>query len=65
MIMPDTSIILQCLIQPGQGAIDFRITLDFTRSYYTAGSYPIFHEFYKRLFNTLNEQIVIKKKTDS
>jgi hypothetical protein len=65
MIMPDTSIILQRLIQPGQGGIDFRITLDFTRSYYTAGSYPIFHEFYKRLFNTLNEQIVIKKKTDS
>jgi hypothetical protein len=65
MIMPDTSIVLQRLIQPGDGAIDFRITLDFKRSYYTADSYPMFHEFYKQLFNTLNEQIVIKKKTNS
>ncbi len=65
MIMPDTSIIMQRLIQPGDGAIDFKITLDFKRSYYTAGIYPAFHEFYKQLFNTLNEQIVIKKKTNS
>ena len=65
MIMPDTSIILQRIIQPGQNGIDFRITLDFNRSYYTAGAYPIFHEFYKQLFNKLNEQIVIKKKSNS
>jgi hypothetical protein len=63
MIMPDTSIVLQRLIQPGQGSIDFRITLDFKSSYYAAGAYPIFHEFYKQLFNKLNEQIVIKKKS--
>ncbi len=65
MIMPDTSIIMQRIIQPEDGAIDFKITLDFKRSYYTAGDYPIFHEFYKQLFNALNEQIVIKKKTNS
>ena len=65
MIMPDTSIVMQRLLQPGDGAIDFKITLDFKRSYYTADTYPIFHEFYKQLFNTLNEQIVIKKKTNS
>ncbi len=65
MIMPDTSIIMQRLIQPGDGSIDFRITLDFERPYYTAANYPAFHEFYKQLFNALNEQIVIKKKTNS
>jgi len=65
MSMPDTSIVLQRLIQPGQGSIDFRITLDFKSSYYAAGAYPIFHEFYKQLFNKLNEQIVIKKKSNS
>src|SRR6185437_828019 len=65
MIMPDTSIIMQRLIQPGDGTIDFRITLDFERPYYTAAEYPAFHEFYKQLFNALNEQIVIKKKTNS
>ncbi len=65
MIMPDTSITMQRLIQPGDGSINFRITLDFAKSLYPASSYPAFHEFYKQLFNTLNEQIVIKKKTNS
>jgi hypothetical protein len=65
MIMPDTSITMQRFIQKGTNSIDFRISLDFKRSYYTAGNYPIFHEFYKQLFNMLNEQIVIKKKLDS
>jgi len=65
MIMPDTSIIMQRLVQPEDGSISFRITLDFERPYYTAANYPAFHEFYKQLFNALNEQIVIKKKTNS
>jgi hypothetical protein len=62
MIMPDSSITLQRLIQPGNGSIDFRISLDFFQSYYSANSYPLLQEFYKKLFTTLNEQIVIKKK---
>ncbi len=65
MIMPDTSIVMQRIIQGENSALDFRITLDFRRSFYTAASYPAFHEFYKQLFNALNEQIVIKKKTNS
>lgn len=65
MIMPDTSIVMQRIVQPEDGSLDFRITLDFAKSYYTAADYPIFHEFYKQLFNALNEQIVIKKKTNS
>ncbi|MEO8821597.1 MAG: DUF3857 domain-containing protein [Ginsengibacter sp.] len=65
MIMPDTSIVMQRILQPEDGSLDFRITLDFAKSYYTAADYPIFHEFYKQLFNALNEQIVIKKKTNS
>jgi len=62
MIMPDSSITLQRLIQPGNGSIDFRISLDFFQSYYSANAYPLLQEFYKKLFTTLNEQIVIKKK---
>ena len=65
MIMPDTSIVMERLIQPGENSIDFRITLNFLRSYYPASSYPAFHEFYKQLFSKLNEQIVIKKKTNA
>jgi hypothetical protein len=62
MIMPDSSITLQRLIQRDNNEINFRITLDFQRSIYMANSYPDFQEFYKKLFSTLNEQIVIKKK---
>ncbi|MGN6803665.1 MAG: DUF3857 domain-containing protein [Ginsengibacter sp.] len=65
MITPDTSIVMQRILQPEPNAIDFRITLDFTRSVYAASDYGFFHEFYKQLFNKLNEQIVIKKKTNS
>ncbi len=65
MIMPDTSIVMERLIQPGDNSINFKITLDFSRSYYPASSYPAFHEFYKQLFSKLNEQIVIKKKTNA
>jgi len=65
MITPDTSIVMQRILQAETNAIDFRITLDFTRSVYAASDYGFFHEFYKQLFNKLNEQIVIKKKTNS
>lgn len=65
MIMPDTSIVMERLIQPVDNSINFRITLNFAHSYYPASSYPAFHEFYKQLFSKLNEQIVIKKKTNT
>ena len=62
MIMPDTSIALERLLQADGGALNFKITLDFSKSFYAANTYPALHEFYKKLFSTLNEQIVIKKK---
>lgn len=65
MIMPDSSIILTRLLQPSAGSLDFRITLDFTKSTFGAKEYPFLQEFYKKLYSILNEQIVIKKKTNS
>ncbi|HEU5365136.1 MAG TPA: hypothetical protein VFU62_06370 [Hanamia sp.] len=62
MLMADSSIIFQRLIQAGNGSIDFRISLDFLQSFYSVNAYPLLQEFYKKLFSTLNEQIVIKKK---
>jgi hypothetical protein len=63
MIMPDSSIVMTRYVQSSGSSIDFRITLDFLQSFYNAKSYPLLHEFYKKLYSTLNEQIVIKKKT--
>ncbi len=65
MIMPDTSIVLTRILQTDSNSVEFRITLEFNKSYYQAKEYPLLQEFYKKLFATLNEQIVIKKKTNS
>lgn len=65
MIMPDSSIVLSRLLQADSNSIDFRITLNFLKPSYDAKDYPLFQEFYKKLFSVLNEQIVIKKKSNS
>ncbi len=65
MIMPDSSIVLTRLLQTEDGSLDFKISLDFLKSSYDAKDYPLFHEFYKKLFSLLNEQIVIRKKSNS
>lgn len=62
MIMPDTSIVLQRMMQADSNSVNLRITVNFNRPVYTADTYPMFREFYKKLFATLNEQVVIKKK---
>jgi hypothetical protein len=65
MIMPDSSIVLTRLLQSDKTSLDFKISLDFLSSSYAATDYPLFQEFYKKLFSVLNEQIVIRKKTNS
>lgn len=62
MIMPDTSIVLKRIMQADSNSIDMKVTVDFLKPFYAATAYPEFQEFYKRLFETLNEQVVIKKK---
>jgi Domain of Unknown Function with PDB structure (DUF3857) len=42
--------------------LNVKMTLDFKRSFYPASSYAEFREFYKKLFDKLNEQVVLKKK---
>jgi hypothetical protein len=61
MIMPDTSIILSRLLQVNNNRLQFRINLDINKPLYTVEEYPMLQEFYKKMFMTLNEQIVIKK----
>jgi hypothetical protein len=62
MIMPDTSIVLQRIMQADSNSVDLRIKVDFEKPVYAANDYPLFKEFYKKLFATLNEQVVIRKK---
>ena len=62
MIMPDTSIILQRIIQKEDNLIMCRITVEIKRPTYFYDEYTLFKEFYDRFFEILNEQIVFKKK---
>jgi hypothetical protein len=62
MIMPDTSIIISRMSQVSGNRLSVRIQLDFKQPLYPANQYGEFQEFYKRLFEMLNEQFVIRKK---
>lgn len=62
MILPDTSIILQRFMQKNENTVSFRISLEIKRPVYFADEYPDFKEFYARLFEMMNEQIVFRKK---
>ncbi len=62
MIMPDTSIVLKRIMEVSNNRLNYRITIEFKRPNYDKTEYEEFKEFYKKLFGTLSEQIVYKKK---
>ncbi|MBD0331425.1 MAG: DUF3857 domain-containing protein [Chitinophagaceae bacterium] len=64
MITSDTSIIATRRIDTTGTELLIRVTLEFKRPVYTAEEYPGFQEFYKKLFELLNEQVVIRKKAN-
>ena len=64
MIMPDTSIIITRISQAEDNRLNLRMTLEFKKPFYTATEYDGFKEFYKKLFDLLNEQFVIRKKAN-
>jgi len=62
MIMPDTSI---SVVRRGDildNRLMTKVQLDFARPVYPATQYGEFQEFYKQLFDLINEQYVIRKK---
>lgn len=63
MILPDTSIVVSRMSVVNGNMLQTRITLDFKRPVYAAAQYAELQEFYQRLFELLNEQFVVRKKT--
>jgi hypothetical protein len=61
MIMPDTSISFIRMSQAVENRLSVRINLEFKKPFYSIDEYPDFREFYKKLFDILNEQFVIRK----
>jgi hypothetical protein len=62
MIMPDTSIVLSRIIQKDGNMISFRFSLDIKIFGYPAAVYPYVKEFFKKMYEILDERIVLKKK---
>ncbi len=63
MSTPDKGITFNRSMQVDGNLLNVRMTVEFKRSFYPANSYADFREFHKKLFDKLNEQVVIKKKT--
>ncbi|MEO6837092.1 MAG: DUF3857 domain-containing protein [Ginsengibacter sp.] len=63
--MPDSSISMNRELKIDSSALDFKITINFAKPYYKADDYSALQEYYKKLFNALNEQVEIKKKTNT
>ena len=62
MRLPDTSIVISRLAQVSGNVLSTQIKLDFKKPFYPADQYGQLQEFYQKLFDILNEQIVIRKK---
>ncbi len=61
LVMPDKSISFQRIVNTSEGQIIVRYVIDFKKALYVQDEYPLLRQFYKQMFEMLNEQIVLKK----
>ena len=62
MITPDTSIVFSRRSEYSEGLLSVLIKLEFKLPMYAMTDYDVFKEFYKKLFDFLNDKFVYKKK---
>ncbi|MBS1528617.1 MAG: hypothetical protein JST19_23425, partial [Bacteroidetes bacterium] len=61
LVMPDKSISFKRLAVEQDGQLIVRYTINYSKTIYFKEDYPEFHEFFKKMFEMLNEQVVLKK----
>ncbi|MDF2434413.1 MAG: hypothetical protein JWP44_4044 [Mucilaginibacter sp.] len=61
MSMPDKSMVFKRIVAEQDGSIVVRYSIDYNKSVYFKENYPELHEFFKKMHEMLNEQIVLKK----
>ena len=61
MVMPDKSISFTRLVSEQDGMLSVRYMIDYQKSIYLKENYLDIREFYKKMYEMLNEQIVLKK----
>jgi hypothetical protein len=62
MTTPENDIVFTRITNVENNLLNVRMTIEFKNTFYPSDSYPEFREFYKKLVDKLNEQVVIKKK---
>jgi hypothetical protein len=61
MTMPDNGILFRRVVGEQDGAIAVRYTILYRKSIFFKENYADLHEFYKKMYEMLNENIVLKK----
>ncbi len=62
MSMPGKGAQFTRIMDARDNMMNMKINVDFNLPFYLSSDYGDFHEFYKKLVSSLNEQVVIKKK---
>jgi len=61
MVMPDKSFSFRRIVVEQDGSIAVRYTISYNVAEYSKDNYPDMHDFFKKMNELLNEQIVLKK----
>jgi len=61
LVMPDKSISFKRVVAEQDGDILVHYVIDFKKAVFSKEEYPSIKDFYKKMFELLNEQIVLKK----
>jgi hypothetical protein len=61
MVTPDRSISFKRIVAEQDGSVLVHYVIDFRKGSFNADEYPAIHDFYKKMFELLNEQVVLKK----
>ncbi len=61
LVMPDKSINFRRTIGEAEGVISVQYLINFKRSFFTQQEYRSIRDFYKKMYEMLNEQVVLKK----
>lgn len=61
IVMPDKSVSFKRLVAEQDGSIVVRYSINYNKISYPKDDYPDFHEFFKKMHEMLNEQIILKK----
>jgi len=61
MVMPDKSIVFKRVIAEQDGAVLVHYIIDIRKAAFNVDEYPGIHDFFKKMYEMLNEQVVLKK----